>query len=143
MNKTVHATRPFAIGAALLGLALSPLAGAAQSDLDASEASAFMGIWLVSMDTEFGAFNLELTIEDQGGKVAATMGSPDLGPETQSIIDITKSDESLVMVQEIDAQGQFLEIEMTLERDGEDLSVYFDVDGGMFAASGIGTRQDN
>ena len=47
------------------------------------------------------------------------------------------------MVQEIDAQGQFVEIEMTLERDGEDLSVYFDVDGGMFAASGIGIRQDN
>lgn len=143
MNTTVHAARTFTVGAALLGLALSPLTSAAQSDLDASEAYAFMGVWLISMDTEMGAVNLELTIEDQAGKVSATMGSPDLGPETQAITDITKSDESLIMVQEIDAQGQFLEIEMTLERDGEDLSVYLDVEGGMFSASGIGTRQAN
>ena len=85
MNKTVQATRTLTIGAALLGLALSPLTSAAQSDLDASEASTFMGVWLVSMETEFGAFNLELTIEDQGGKVAATMGSPDLGPRAMRV----------------------------------------------------------
>ena len=141
MNRTVHTARTLAFGTALLGLMLSPLPIAGQSDLDASEASDFMGVWLIAMDTELGSVNLELTIEDQGGKVSATMGSPDLGPETQSITDITKSDETLIMVQEIEAQGQFLEIEMTLERDGDNLSVYLDVDGGMFSGSGIGTPQ--
>ena len=68
--------RRLAVAAALLGAVFSPLDASAQSELDSSEAEAFLGTWTISLDTEFGVFGLDLKVEDQGGKVAVTIGSP-------------------------------------------------------------------
>ena len=62
------------------------------------------GTWAVSLDTEFGAFDMDLMIEDKEGKVAASTGSPDMGGGMADVTDITRSGESLVLEYEIDAQ---------------------------------------
>ena len=140
MKTTLLNVRRLAVAAALLGAVFSPLGASAQSALDASEAEAFLGTWTISLDTEFGAFDMDLKVEDQAGKVAATMGSPNQGGMA-NVTDITRSGESLVLAYEVDAQGQRFPISLTLERDGEGLTAAFDF-GGQFSASGTGTRAD-
>ena len=121
-----------------LGAAI-PAQAQAQSQLDVSQAQAFLGSWVVNMDTEFGPFTMDLDVEDQGGKVAASMGSPEMGG-SQPITDVTRSEESLVLRFTADAQGQILDIEVSLVPNGEDLDVTFDVGQGMFSAVGVATR---
>lgn len=138
MKTTLFHVRRLAMAAALLGVVFSPRATFAQSMLDASEAQAFLGEWSVSLDTEYGVFAMDLTIEDQGGKVAATVGSPDMGT-TADVTDITRSDESLVLSYEMDAEGQLFSVSVTLALDGEDLKASFDF-GGQLYADGIAKR---
>ncbi len=140
MNRTALNVRRLAMCAAFTGMTLSPLALSAQSELDASEAEAYMGKWLVNIESDFGPFSMNIEIEDQDGKVAAPISSAEIG--SQAVTDISRSDESLVLVFEADAQGQFFEVSLTLEREGDDLSVWFEVGGGEFSAGGIGTRQE-
>lgn len=121
-----------------LGAAL-PAQAEAQSQLDVSEAQAFLGSWVVNMDSDFGPFTMDLDVEDQGGKVAASMGSPEMGG-SQPITDVTRAEESLVLRFTADAQGQMIDIEVSLTPNGESLDVYFDVGQGQFAASGTATR---
>ncbi len=71
--KSTLQVRRLAMAIALLGVVFSPRAASAQSELDASEAQAFLGTWTVSMETDFGGFEVEMKIEDQGGKVAASV----------------------------------------------------------------------
>jgi hypothetical protein len=129
----------FALCAALLGAATGPAAASAQSQLDASQAQAFLGKWVVDMQTDFGPFQMNLDIADQSGKVAASMGSPEMGG-SQPVTDITRSEESLVLKFTADAQGQMVDIEVSLVPNGSDLDVYFDVGQGQFSASGTATR---
>ena len=129
----------WALGATLLGAALAPATAAAQSQLDVAQAQAFLGEWLVNMDTEFGPFSMNLDIIDQGGKVAATMGSPEMGGD-QAITDITRSEESLVLRFMGNAQGQSFDVAIALVPNGENLDVYFEVGQGQFSAQGVGTR---
>lgn len=137
MNTTMQNVRRLAVAAALMGVVFSAQAASAQSELDASEATAFMGAWVVSLDTEFGAFDMDLTVEDQGGKVAASIGSPDQG--MSDVTDITKSGESLVLEYEIDAQGQMFPVSVVLAPDGEGLKAMFDF-GGQMSAEGSAER---
>jgi len=118
---------------------LSPLAVSAQSDLDASQAEAFMGDWVIDMDTDFGPFTMNLEVEDQGGKVAASIGSPDMGG-MQSVSDISSDGESLVMTWEMDAQGQFVEAMMSLEPGAEGYVATLDIAGGQFMAEGVAVK---
>ena len=139
MNTTLLHLRRLAMAAAVLGAVLSPLAASAQSQLDVAEAQAFLGNWNLSLQTDFGPFDLELKIEDQGGKVAAMVGSEEAGG-LQNVTNITRSGEKLVLTYEIDAQGQIADVVLTLERDDEALSAEFEVGGGAFTASGRATR---
>jgi hypothetical protein len=139
MKSTMN-VRGLALVAALLGAALSPLDAWAQSALDASEAEAFLGAWTIALDTEFGSFDMDLKVEDQEGKVAASLGAPQQGAMAD-VTDITRSGEGLVLAYEIDAQGQLFPVSVTLMRDGEGLTADFDF-GGQFSASGVGTRAD-
>ena len=144
MRATLQHVRHVAVAAALLGAVFAPRAALAQSELDASEAQAFLGTWTVSMETEFGGFEVEMKIEDQGGKVAASVESPDpSAPGLTTITDITRSGEGLVLAYELDAQGQLTPVSMTLTPDGESLAAVFDVGGGLFSASGSATRAGN
>ena len=58
----------------------------------------------------------------------------------QDVTDITRSGESLVLSYEVDAQGQYIPVSMTLEREGEDLKYLLETGGGEFSVSGIATR---
>ncbi len=139
MNTTLLHVRRLAMAAAALGAVLSPFAASAQSQLDVAEAQAFLGNWNLSLQTDFGPFDLELKIEDQGGKVAAMVGSEEAGG-LQNVTNITRSGEKLVLTYEIDAQGQITDVVLTLEPDDDALSAEFDVAGGTFTASGRATK---
>ena len=142
MKTTLLHVRRLAVAVALLGIVVSPRAAWAQSELDASEAAAFMGTWTVSLETDQGSFDLPLEIEDQGGKVAANVGLPP-GGEIVAVTDITRSDERLVLSYDIDGGGQLIPATLTLTPDGEGLRVVFDVGGGLFSAGGSATRAGN
>jgi hypothetical protein len=81
--------------------------------------------------------NLELT--DQAGKVAASIGSPELGG-MQSVSDLSRDGANLIMAWEMDAQGQFVTAMMTLEPNGENLSATLEVADGQFMAEGVGAK---
>lgn len=142
MRRTTFRPHGLTVGAALMLALLSPLAASAQSQLDASQAQAFIGNWTIAMDTDFGPFSMDLEITEQGGKVAASIGSPEMGGPMQSVTDITREGEALVLSWEIDAQGQYMDVMMSLEPDGEDLATMFETAGGEFAATGVATKAD-
>ena len=133
----IHLPR-MALAIGLLVTVLSPAAVSAQSDLDTSEAEAFIGDWNLPMDSEFGSFELLLEIHDQDGRVAANIGAPDFG--MQSVTDITKSGETLILNYDTDAQGQLISVTVTLEHDGENILFQLDAAEGAFSVGGTGTR---
>ena len=144
MKTTLLHVRRLAVAAAVLGVVVSPRAVSAQSELDASEASAFMGEWNISFQSDIGAIDFPLELTDQGGKVAAKVGLPDFdgsGPGAPvDVTDLSRSGEGLVLNYEFDAQGQLVPVSLTLTPDGEGLSAVFDLGGGAFSLSGSGTR---
>ena len=138
--KTTLAARRLAVAAALLGVAFFPLAASAQSMLDTSEAEAFLGTWDIPLQTDFGPLVVELRIEDQGGKVAASVGAP--GQDGMfDVTDITRSGENLVLTYELETEGEMLPLTLTLVPAGEALRASFDI-GGQFSLSGTATRAD-
>lgn len=131
-----------AASAALVALVtvavLAPAQGRAQSQLDAAQAKAFLGEWAMSLQTDFGPLDIEMVIEDKGGKVAATVGSPDFG--MQSVTDITRAGERLVLKYDVDAQGQYVDVQLQLEPDGNNLKFWIEAAAGQFSMSGTATR---
>lgn len=140
MNSKLQQVRRLAVATALVGAVFSPLAVSAQSGLDSSEAEVFLGDWVVSVDSDLGAFEVVLTIEDREGKVVASVALPEQG--VTEVTDINRSGEGLVLNYEIDAQGQAFPVSVTLEPDGEGLSVEFDF-GGQFFMDGSAVRAEN
>jgi len=132
----VHVRR-LTLCAALVAAVASP--AAAQSQLDTSQAQAFLGNWVMSLVTDMGPMDLELNIRDQGGKVAAEFGSSALGP-LSNVTDITKPGEQLLMSLYIDAQGQQIDVSMAIVPDGEALSVDLSAAGGAFTTNARATR---
>ena len=140
MKTTLVSARRLGVAAALLGVAFFPPAASAQSMLDTSEAEAFLGTWNIPLQTDFGPLDLELRIEDQGGKVAASVGSP--GQDGMfDVTDITRSGENLVLTYELETEGEMLPLTLTLVPAGEGLRASFDV-GGQFSLSGTATRAE-
>ncbi len=146
MKTTLLHVRRLALVAALLGVVVSPRAAYAQSELDTSEATAFLGSWTVALESDFGpiAFPLELT--DQGGKVAASVGLPDptgagAGPPVP-VTDITRSGEALVLNYEFDAEGNLVPVSLFLTPNDDGLAAAFELDlgGGAFSLSGTAKR---
>lgn len=133
-------TRSLGTGLAVLMAMLSPLAVSAQSDLDASEAQQFIGSWTVSMTSDFGDFTMDLDIQDEGGKVAASIGAPDMGGPMESVSDVSKNGEDLVLAWEMDAQGQLVPAMLTLTPDGAGLTTVLDIADGQFSAPGTATK---
>lgn len=141
MEITLIRTRRLATACALTVAVFVTAPASAQSQLDTSEARAFIGRWDLAFETQIGPFNLDLDIEDEGGKITARMGSPDLGG-SREITDITQSGDSLLMRYQMDAQGQMVSMSMTLSVAGEGLSAQLDFAEGMFSAIGTATRAD-
>jgi len=129
-----------ALASLLVATALTPFAASAQSQLDTSEAQAFVGLWDLAIQSEMGPFNIDLEIADRAGKVAAVLGSPDMG--SQEVTEITRQGEGLLLRYEFNQQGQIIPILLTLTREGEALDAAINVGDGMFTATGIATRAD-
>jgi len=132
----VHARR-LALCAVLVAAVASP--ASAQSQLDTSEARAFLGDWVMNLTTDMGPMNLQLNIRDQAGKVGAQFGAPDLGPLAE-VTDITKSGEALLMSLFIDAQGQSIDVALSIVPDGDGLNVDLSAAGGSFVTTARATR---
>lgn len=143
MRQTNLSSRSLGIGLAVAMAMLAPLAVSAQSDLDASEAEAFIGTWVVSMSSDFGDFTMDLEIENQDGKVAASIGAPEMGGPMEAVNNVTKNGEDLVLAWEMDAQGQYVPAMMTLSVDGGGLSTLLSIADGQFTAPGQATRSAN
>lgn len=122
-----------------VALLAAPRPGAAQSQLDTAEAEAFLGSWDLPLQTEYGAFDVDLVITDQSGKLSVVIGSSDLGG-TQEVVDVSRSGDHLVLNYDVDAQGQMFPVTMTLSRDGDDLAYSIDAGGGAYSVTGKGTR---
>jgi hypothetical protein len=137
-NAHTRARGGLALVGVLLAASLGPVEVAAQSQLDAGDAEAFMGNWELPLMTDMGAFDMALVIEDQDGKVAATVGTADLG--TEAVTDITRDGERLVLDYDVNVEGQYYPVRLTLEREGEGLSYHIDAADGQFTVSGKGTR---
>jgi hypothetical protein len=141
MRPNILAPRVLAVTAAAALALFAPAASSAQSTLDASEAQAFLGNWVVSMDTDFGPLAMDLAITDQGGKVAAQVTAAELG--TQEITNVARAGEMLVLAWDADAQGQIVDILLSLTPAGENLTASFEAAGGQFFAEGTATRAAN
>ena len=76
-------------------LLAGPAAAGQASMLDSSEATAFMGSWVITMETPRGTNEQNVTISDQGGKVTARVERGRGGPI--DITDIAKDGDSLVL----------------------------------------------
>jgi formiminotetrahydrofolate cyclodeaminase len=139
MPNTTKVLRQIVLVAILMVGAAAPLAVSAQSDLDASEAQAFLGNWNLQIMSDAGGGAMTLSITDQGGKVAVEMGSPDLGG-SQEVTDVTKVGDSLRLAVQLDMQGQTFPIVMVLNTTDTGLSANVDVADGTFVATGTGTR---
>ena len=131
-NTLLHVPR-LALAAALLGAVVSPRAASAQSELDTSEAEAFIGTWILV--SESGGPNMDLKIEDQGGKVAAIIRYP--GQPVHNVTDITRSGAGLVLSYEPVGLGP-ASLTLTMAADGATFSAAFVSE--LFSQSGTGTR---
>ncbi len=118
-----------------------PAAAGQASMLDASEASAFMGTWVIAMENPRGGGTRDQTvvIRDEGGKVAARIEGGRGG--ALDITDIAKDGDSLVLSFERSGRGQAFPIVLTLTLDGEMINASQDIGGGRFTVSGSGKKQ--
>ena len=127
------------LGTIALAIALSTSLGAAQ--LAPADAGAFMGSWSLMLDSPQGAFEQTLVLKDEGGKVIGEI-SNQMAPEVQKVTDVSKKDGDLVLKFAGDFQGNAFEAMITMTPDGADKAkVTFDVNGGQFTMSGMGTKK--
>ena len=144
MKSTLLQVRRLAVAAALLAAVVAPRAASAQSQLDASEAAGFLGSWSVSLQSDFGPIDFPLELTDEGGKVAAKVGVLDLsgggGGEMTEVTDVSKSGDGIVLRYDFEAQGQIVDVALTLTPSGDDLTAVFEIGGGVFSAGGTAKR---
>lgn len=131
-----------ALALALMAALSMPARASAQSQLDTSQAQAYLGSWTLEFTSDMGPFTMTVDIRDMGGKVAATLNQPDMGMQ-QEVTDITKAGESLVLSFAGDFQGQSFAAAITFELPaGNESAVYFDVNDGQFGIPGTGTKSN-
>ena len=122
----------------LLMLTGPAMAGQA-SMLDSSEASAFMGTWVIAMESPRGTREQTVAIRDESGKVAARLEGGRGG--AIDITDIARDGDNLVLTFDRSFQGNSIDIVLTLTVDGDMINATQDVGGGQFSSSGSGKKQ--
>lgn len=124
-----------------LMLVLLPFAATAEAQLAPADAGTFMGNWTLTLDSPQGAFEQNVVLKDEAGKVVAEMTSA-IQPEAQKVTDITKSGNDLVLKFAGNFQGNPFDAVVTMTPDGSDkCKVTFDVNAGMFTMSGTGVKK--
>src|SRR5262245_34296462 len=132
--------------AATLALAVTPQtsvalpAQAAPASLAAAEAGAFLGAWPLGLDTPQGAFTLNLTLKDEGGKVVGSL-SADVMPTPQTVTDMSKDGNNLVLKYTVDAQGQTIPAKIVLVPDGDKWKANFELLDGQIKMEGTATKK--
>jgi hypothetical protein len=137
MNRRPGRPHGSGTGFVLLTLLLGPGAALAQTPLPASEAQAFLGNWNVALQTDMGPVDFGIHIRDVDGNVIADASSPQ---GTETVSDISREEASLVLRYSLNADGQVFPVSITLLPDGDVLRASLNVGGGMFTATGTGTR---
>lgn len=128
------------IGTIALVIALSAAVAAAQA-LTATDAGAFIGTWVLTLDSPQGAFEQNLVLKEDGGKVVAEITNQ-MQPDVQKVTDISKTGADLVMKFAGNFQGNPFDAAITMTPDGADKAkVTFDVNGGQFTMSGTGIKK--
>lgn len=114
----------------------------AQSQLAATEATAFIGDWELGLDTPQGSMTMALKLSDSGGKVAATL-TAETGPVpgTTNITDIARDTDKLVLKYELNFQGMAIPAVITLVPDGEKWKANFDFASGQFVVDGTAVKK--
>ena len=143
MTKQHAFTAAMALSVLLL---TGPAAAGQASMLDSSEATAFMGTWVIAMENPRGGGTRDQTvvIRDEGGKAAARIegGRGYVDQRQLDITDIAKDGDSLVLsFERIGGRGQAFPIVLTLTLDGEMINAHQDTGGGRFIVSGSGKKQ--
>jgi hypothetical protein len=127
------------IASIALVLLVAPLAAAAQT-LAPADAADFMGVWTLSLESPQGTFEQTLTVKEEEGRVVAEISSQ-MQPEAQKITSVAKDAANLVLKFSGNFQGNPFDATITITPDGADKAkVMFDVNNGMFAMPGAGTR---
>ena len=122
----------------LLVLTGPAMAGQA-SMLDSSEASAFMGTWVIAMESPRGTREQTVAIRDESGKVAARLQGGRGG--AIDITNIARDGDNLVLTFDRSFQGNSIDIVLTLTVEGDMINATQDVGGGQFSSSGSGKKQ--
>ena len=122
-------------------LLAGPVAAGQASMLDAPEATAFMGTWIIAMENPRGGGTRDQTvvIRDEGGKTAAKIEGGRGG--AVDVTNIVKDGDSLVLSFERSGRGRTIPIVLTLTVDGEMIDATQNIGDGRLTVSGSGKKQ--
>ena len=127
------------IGTIAFAVVLS--SGIAAAQLAPADAGAFMGKWTLTLESPQGAFEMDLVMKDEGGKVIGEMTNQ-MQPEVQKVTDVTKNGADVVLKFAGNFQGNPFDAAITLSPDGTDkCKVSFDINGGQFTMTGTGAKK--
>ena len=84
---------------------------------------------------------MELTIKDEGGKVAGTISAEPMVPGVAKITDITKAGTNLVLKYMLEVQGMSIPTVITLAPDGDKWKANFDFAEGQFQTAGTAAKK--
>ena len=107
------------------------------SELDVVSATAFLGNWMLALDSAQVPIEYAIHIADVGGKVGAVLSSDLLGESV--VTDIKQTGGALAMSWNASIQGMDISLSMTLTPDGEGLKISFDF-AGMIQLDGVATK---
>lgn len=127
------------IGTIALAVVIS--SGVAAAQLATADAGAFMGKWTLTLESPQGAFEMDLALKDEAGKVVGEMTNQ-MQPEVQKVTDVTKNGADVVLKFAGNFQGNPFDAAITLSPDGTDkCKVSFDINGGQFTMTGTGAKK--
>jgi hypothetical protein len=126
---------------ATVAIVVALATGASALQPSAADLGAFMGAWTVMLDTPQGAMEQNIAFKEEGGKVVADLSSA-IQPDTMTVSDVTKQGADVVVKFAGNYQGNAFDAMITMTPDGDGKAkVVFDVNGGQFSMSGVGTKK--